>query len=58
MKSNTNLIGMAILFLAMAVSSSIVLWADIPTSAKIAMFAFGFAVGIPTGTLISRRSQR
>jgi len=58
MKSNNALIVLAIMFLAISVSSSVVLWSDISTPAKIAMFAFGFATGIPVGTLISRRSQK
>jgi hypothetical protein len=55
MKSNNALIGTALLFLIMAVSSSITLWGGISSPVKIGMFAFGFAAGIAVGTLIARR---
>ena len=55
MKSNNRLIIMAVLFLLFAVVSSIVIWADISTAAKIGFFAFGYGAGIPTGVLVSRR---
>lgn len=57
MKSNNTLIGIALLFLVMAVSSSITLWGDVSSPVKIGMFAFGFATGIAVGTLIARRSK-
>jgi len=57
MKSNNALIAIALLFLVMAVSSSITLWGNISSPVKIAMFAFGFAAGIAVGTLIARRSK-
>ena len=57
MKSNNALIGTALLFLVMAVSSSITLWGSISSPVKIGMFAFGFAAGIAVGTLIARRRQ-
>ena len=57
MKSNNTLIGIALLFLVMAVSSSITLWGDVSSPVKIGMFAFGFSAGIAVGTLITRRSQ-
>lgn len=57
MKSNNSLIATALLFLIMAVSSSIILWGDVSSPVKIGMFAFGFAAGIAVGTLIARRSQ-
>ena len=57
MKSNNALIGTALLFLIMAVSSSITLWGNISSPVKIGMFAFGFATGIMVGTLIARRRQ-
>jgi len=57
MKSNNALIGTALLFLIMAVSSSITLWGDVSTPVKIGMFAFGFGSGIAAGTLIARRAK-
>ncbi len=57
MKSNNALIATALLFLVMAVTTSFVLWGDIASPVKIAMFAFGFSAGIMVGTLIARRSQ-
>ena len=57
MKSNNALIGMALLFLIIAVSSSITLWGDVSSPVKIGMFASGFAAGIAVGTLIARRSK-
>ena len=55
MKSNNTLIIMAILFLLFATVSSVVIWADISTAAKIGFFAFGYGAGVPTGFIISRR---
>ena len=57
MKSNTAVTAMALLFLVLAVASSISLWADISSPVKIGMFAFGFGSGIAAGTLIARRSK-
>jgi len=57
MKSNNALIAIALLFLVMAVSSSITLWGNISSPVKIVMFDFGFAAGIAVGTLIARRSK-
>jgi hypothetical protein len=57
MKSNNALIGMALLFLILAVSASITLWSDVSSPVKIGMYAFGFATGVAVGTLIARRSK-
>ena len=57
MKSNNALIGTALLFLIMAVSSSVMLWGDVSAPVKIGMYAFGFATGVVVGTLIVRRSK-
>jgi len=57
MKSNNSLIIMAVLFLLFATVSSVVIWADVSTAAKIGFFAFGYGAGIPTGTLIARRQR-
>jgi hypothetical protein len=56
MKSNNALIVTALLFLVMAVTTSVVLWGDVSSPVKIGMFAFGFSSGIAVGTLIARRS--
>jgi len=51
------LIGIALLFLILAVTSSVTIWGNVSAPVKIAMFAFGFASGIAVGTLIARRSK-
>jgi tellurite resistance protein TehA-like permease len=58
MKSNNALIGTALLFLILAVSSSVTLWGNVSSPVKIGMFAFGFGAGIVAGTLIARRAQK
>lgn len=58
MKSNNSLVAAALLFLIMAVSSSVTLWGDVASPVKIAMFAFGFSSGIAVGTLIARRTNK
>jgi hypothetical protein len=57
MKSNPALIGMSLLFLVLAVASSVVIWGEISSAAKIAMFAFGYGAGTAGGTLMARRSK-
>jgi len=57
MKSNNAVIGIALLFLILAVTASVTMWGDVSSPAKIGMFAFGFAAGIAAGTLIARRSK-
>ncbi|MCB0118214.1 MAG: hypothetical protein KDD72_04230 [Anaerolineales bacterium] len=57
MKSKRSLIAIAILFLALAVTSSITLWSDVSTPARIAMFAFGFGSGVATGGYLARNRQ-
>ena len=56
MKSNRALVIAALLFLIMAVSSSLTLWGSITAPVKIAMFVFGFTAGSMVGTLIARRA--
>ena len=56
MKSNQSLIITAVLFLLMAVTASTILWSEISAPVKIAMFAFGFSVGILVGTFLARRT--
>lgn len=57
MKSNNAVIGIALLFLVLAVAVSVTVWGDVSSPVKIGMFAFGFGSGIATGTLIARRSK-
>lgn len=57
MKSNNALTGIALLFLILAVASSLVIWSEVASAVKIGMFAFGFGSGIAAGTLIARRSK-
>jgi tellurite resistance protein TehA-like permease len=57
MKSNNALVGIALLFLILAVSASVTLWGEVSSPVKIGMYAFGFATGILVGTLIARRRQ-
>lgn len=57
MKSNNALVATSLLFLVLAVSTSVVVWADISSAAKIAMFAFGFGAGVTAGPLIARRNK-
>jgi hypothetical protein len=56
MKSNNALVGMSLMFLVFAVATSVVIWSDVSTAAKIAMFTFGYGAGVTGGTLIVRRS--
>ena len=55
MKSNKTLVGMALLFLALAIAASVTIWGDVASPVKIGMLAFGFGAGITVGTLIARR---
>jgi glycerol uptake facilitator-like aquaporin len=57
MKSNKALLATALLFLVLAVASSVALWSDVSSPVKIGMFAFGFGAGIVVGTLIARRAK-
>lgn len=57
MKSNNVLTGIALLFLILAVASSVVIWSEIASAVKIGMFAFGFGSGIAAGAIIARRSK-
>ncbi len=57
MKSKNFLIALSILFLLLAVSTSIFMWSDVSSAAKIAFFAFGFGAGVTTGAWLARRQQ-
>lgn len=58
MKSNNALVGMSLLFLLLAVSTSLVFWSDISSAAKVAMFAFGFGTGVTASPLIARLKNK
>ena len=57
MKSNTSLIVIALLTLVLAVVSSVIVWGEIASAVKIAMYAFGFSSGVGVGALMARRSK-
>jgi hypothetical protein len=57
MKSNQAVTMIALLFLIFATTSSLTIWGDIPSPAKVGMFAFGFGAGIAAGILIARRKD-
>jgi len=57
MKSNKSLTATALLFLAMAVTTSTILWSEVTSPVKIGMYAFGFSTGIMVGILIARRKE-
>lgn len=55
MKSKNTLITTALLFLLLAMASSITLWGQVSSPVKIGMFACGFSAGVAVGVLIARR---
>lgn len=60
MKSKHTLIVMALIFLVMAVSTSVGIWADISTPVKLGMFVYGFGSGVAVGgwfAAINRKSD-
>ena len=57
MKSNQAVTLIALLFLILATASSITIWGDISSPAKVGMFAFGFGAGIAAVTLIATRKN-
>jgi hypothetical protein len=56
MKSNNNLIGLSILFFALAAAFSAVFWADVSLAVKIGFFGLGFGSGVTAGQWFARRS--
>ena len=46
MKSNNAIVGIALLFLVLAMAASVTLWSDVSSPVKIGMFAFGFGSGM------------
>jgi len=57
MKSSRRLIGVAFMFLALAVALSVVVWQDTSLAAIVGLFALGFGCGIATGVWFARRSR-
>lgn len=57
MKSKTTFLGLAILWLVIALALSLVIWEHVSLPAKIGLFALGFASGISLGVWLSRRSK-
>jgi hypothetical protein len=55
MISKTTAVVLSIGFLLFAITTSLVIWADISLAAKLAFFAFGFGAGISTGTWLGQR---
>lgn len=58
MKSNTSLIIIALLTLVLAVVSSVIVWGDVASAVKIAMYVFGFGSGVGVGAWMARRSKQ
>jgi thiol:disulfide interchange protein len=56
MKSSRMLIGVACMFLALAVGLSVVIWQDTSLAAIVGLFALGFGCGMATGVWSARRS--
>jgi hypothetical protein len=57
MKSKNTLVSLSIMFLVFAVTTSVVMWPDVSSAAKIAFFAYGFGAGAATGAWMARRRQ-
>ncbi|MBE0672856.1 MAG: hypothetical protein IH588_19940 [Anaerolineales bacterium] len=49
MKSKHTLVVMGLLFLVLAVSASVGIWADVSTPVKLGMFVYGFGSGVAVG---------
>jgi glycerol uptake facilitator-like aquaporin len=57
MKSKSVLVTLAIIFFLFAVATSVVIWSDVSSAAKIAFFAFGYGSGVTTGLWMAGRQQ-
>ncbi len=57
MKSKNVLVALSIMFLLFAVAMSVIIWSDVSSAAKIALFAFGYGSGVMTGAWMARRQQ-
>lgn len=58
MKPNNVLIGMAVLFLALATLASALVWDEVVFAVKVGMYAFGFSTGVAAGVLIVKSRNR
>lgn len=56
MKSTNYLMGLSILFLVFAIAFSVIFWAEVSLTAKIAFFVLGFGCGVTAGQWFARRS--
>jgi hypothetical protein len=56
MRSNNNLIILAIVFFVFAAGFSVVFWEDVSLAAKIGLFVLGFGSGVTAGQWFARQS--
>ena len=56
MKSSRRLVGVALMFLALAVALSVVIWQETSLAAMVGLFALGFGCGMAAGVWFARRS--
>lgn len=56
MRSNNNLLILAIVFFAFAAGFSVVFWEDVSLAAKIGLFVLGFGSGVTAGQWFARQS--
>jgi len=54
-KSTNAFIGLSIMFFAIAVALSVVIWGDVSWATKICLFACGFTSGVLAGQWLVRR---
>lgn len=57
MKSNTTLVVIVLVTLILAIVSSVIVWGEVGSAVKIAMYGFGFSSGVGVGALMARRSK-
>lgn len=55
-KSVNTLLGLSIMFFAIAVAVSLGIWGDVSWAAKIGLFCFGFASGVLAGQWLAKRN--
>jgi hypothetical protein len=55
MKSSRRLIGVAFMFLALAIALSVVIWQGTSLAAIVGLFALGFGCGMATGVWFGGR---
>jgi hypothetical protein len=56
-RSGRSLIPVALLFLVMATSLSVVIWPHVSSAAKIAFFCMGYGSGVSTGGYLAFRRR-